>query len=235
MLTISGSGDLTLQADGTLYVDFSQTSLSQLRITVDSSITLGADGFPASLSDPFDTTSIYAGLTGTQSFTFPVPNGDVVLESFDWSGNLTIVAANFFGAGSIVATDSIILSASSVLIGGGAGFPTMGAGGNCPPGTRAVGSGSAFFSGTSMPTSAICIPDAVTSPPLVPPLGGRITIVPGPMAAAVPEPGAAILFAAGFAVCLIRRGGNPDRTKTSRRCAERDASDDRDGHSYLLS
>lgn len=189
LLTISGSGDLTIEADGDIYVDFSLVSLTNLHLTADSGIALSAS-FPATVPTIFDATAAHTDLLGVHGFDFSLADGDILFDSLVWTGTVTMHAADIYAIGD--------LSGISALVVGG-GLPPNPDG--CPPGSAPAG-GAVITSGGGSPDVSLCVPVISPSP-------GGIVLGPGGLdpifVAVVPEPSAPLLFATGVAILLMRR------------------------------
>ncbi len=198
IVTVSGSGDLTIESDGAVYFDFAQLSLTNLELTADNSITLSTTAYPASAPTTFDSTELYADLVGAQVLSFGAQSGDVLFGSLDWSGDLTVIAPDIYGIGEVVVNGTVMFSAGA----------TTGGSGECPPGTSPAGS--LIIIGTDLADSGtpLCAPEDITGGSgIIVPISG--VIITGP----IPEPNSALLFVAGFALVLGRRtlmraGGN---------------------------
>ncbi|MFP8870969.1 MAG: PEP-CTERM sorting domain-containing protein [Myxococcota bacterium] len=183
LVSVSGTGDLTIEADGAIYLDFSLTDLTFATLTA-GSITLDSSSgstYPASVPTTFEFSEVYAGLLGTQTLSFGASSGDILFSTLDWTGSLTLSASEIFGIGSLTASGT-----------GPSG------GDDCPPGSSPTG---AIIISTTGDTS-FCIPDDIVlgpNPIIIGPIGD-ISLI-----SAIPEPTSALLFVAGFGLIVGRR------------------------------
>ena len=98
MASVSGFGDLTIQASGVVYLDFGQLSLTNLVLSADSSIEIGGSAFPVSAPTVFDSTEVHAGVA-------PRPEGEqtthyCVLDADGFAVSITTTLN--FGYGSLI-------------------------------------------------------------------------------------------------------------------------------------
>lgn len=181
IVSLSGSGDLTIEADGAVYLLFSQMELTSLTLTADSVISLGIADYPTSVPTTFDSSAALSGLLGIQSLTFGTEDGDILFDTFVWSGSLAVSASEIYGIGALDVSGDINLDVLE---------PT-GSQDLCPEGTHLADgtSGGGISLGDIDSSYPSCIPDSIviTTGPL-----GPIVVN------AIPEPSASVLFAVGF-------------------------------------
>jgi hypothetical protein len=187
LVSLSGSGDLTLSATGTIYFDASSLSLDDIVLSAEA-ITIGSP-FPTGVADAPTATLGLLGVGGATSHSF---DGDVFFDSLVFAGSLNFSALSIHVSSGLEAAGTLTLIASNLAIDGG-GIPCGAApgGGIVVSLTGAVGTG-------------------CTGPVIGAPGDGTLTGGDGGgVSAAVPEPSAALLFATGLLALAIndrRRG-----------------------------
>lgn len=194
IVSLTGSGDLSLTTSGALYFDASDLAATDLHLSATTGISIGTpfpSGVPAAGSDPL----ALANIAGTTNLSL---DGDVYFDLFDFSGSVSFLAESIHVIGMIEASGDIVLTSGNIqvtdtdLISGNGGTSL------CAP------AGNVTISSWTSTTGGGCsdlgpIDGGNIGGPIGP--GGPILIGTAP----VPEPRAALLFFLGTTILAVRR------------------------------
>jgi hypothetical protein len=190
---LTGSGDLTVSATGTIYFDAAGLDLREFVLTAASTITIDTS-YPAGVPGVPDDTIGLLDVADTTRFSVV---DDLFFDRFDYAGSLVLKAGAIHAIGPLVATESIVLNGGSLFVGSG-----IGGGPSTDPCSSGAG-GITVTSGTVPSvggTSAGCSAGIVQGPSVGTGFTPGLTTV---IAQAVPEPTAGLLNGLGLATIVV--------------------------------
>jgi hypothetical protein len=190
ILSLTGSGDLSVTSTGAVYFDASGLAATDLNLTATDRIEIGV-AFPAGVPDPASTPLTLSDISADTNL---VLDGDVFFDVLAFSGSVSFIADSIHVIGAIQASGDVVLTSSSITL-TDAGLINAGTTTQlCTPDSGAVISTGGLSAGCS-----------VTGPIDGGGLGGPISPGDPSLVGPVPEPRAALLFFLGTTVLAVRR------------------------------